>query len=202
MTPILISPPTVEPVALADAREWLRLVETNEDDLVSALIVSARLMVEAATRRLLLTQSWRLVLDRWPGLWASHDGHRPRPEILMFPLAPFQSVAAIRVRDASGAATTLDPATYRVIAAPEQARVVFNASPPEPGAAAAGVEIDIVCGYGDEATSVPEPLRLAVKMLVARWFENRGDIETDTSVDRLPGPIGALIAPFRRARLT
>ena len=45
MTPILISPPTVEPVALADAREWLRLVETNEDDLVSALIVSARLMV-------------------------------------------------------------------------------------------------------------------------------------------------------------
>lgn len=201
MTPILIAPPAVEPVALADAREWLRLDSSAEDDLVTALIVSARLIVEAATRRQLITQGWRLVFDRWPGLGSHHDGVRVRPEIMFFPMAPFQSLTAMRVYDVNRVAQVLAPSIYTVASAPEQARLVFTSAPPKPGVPIAGIEIDIVCGYGDQPSSVPEPLRLAIKMLVARWFDNRGDIETDGSVDRLPGPIDALIAPFRRTRL-
>jgi uncharacterized phiE125 gp8 family phage protein len=201
MTPILITPPAVEPVSLADAREWLRLVETNEDDLVAALIAGARGIVEAATRRRLVTQTWRIVHDRWPGPGDRRGGLRSSPTTVAIPMAPLQSVAAIRVIGAGGAAQTLAASSYALAGAPEEARIVFNIAPPDPGAPAAGIEIDVVCGYGDAATSVPEPLRLAMKMLVARWFENRGDVETDTSVDRLPGPIAALIAPFRRARL-
>jgi hypothetical protein len=45
---------------------------------------------------------------------------------------------------------------------------------------------------------VPEPLRLAVKILVARWFENRGDIAGEQI---LPPDALALLTPFRRARL-
>ncbi len=202
MTPVLISPPACEPVSLVEAKEWLRLDQSGEDDLVMALITSARGIIEAATRRMLITQTWRLVFDRWPGRRAYHDGYRLRPEIVILPLAPFQSIAAIRVIDAGGVAESLAASSYSVVSAPEQARVVFNAAPPMPGAPGGGIQLDTIVGYGDEPASVPEPLRLAIKMLTAHWFENRGDIETATSVDRLPGPIGALIAPFRRARLT
>jgi uncharacterized phiE125 gp8 family phage protein len=45
---------------------------------------------------------------------------------------------------------------------------------------------------------VPDPLRLAMKIMVAYWFENRGDV---AGAQSLPPDALALVAPFRRARL-
>ena len=44
---------------------------------------------------------------------------------------------------------------------------MFSTSPPAPGRAVAGIEIDVVAGYGAPA-DVPSPLRQAILMLVAR----------------------------------
>ena len=201
MTPILLTGPAIEPVSLAEARDWLRVESTAEDDLIGALVTSARLIVESATRRMLITQSWRLSIDRWPGVAITQDGWIPRPEILAIPFAPFQRLSAINIIDANGVASAVDPASYCVNGGPERARVVFAGEPPRPARAFGGIEVDIVLGYGDSSATVPEPLRLAIRMLTARWYENRGDVETDAAADRLPGPVGALIAPFRRGRL-
>jgi len=57
-----------------------------------------------------------------------------------------------------------------------------------------------VAGYGATAAAVPAPLRQAVLRLAARWFEERGDVASCDAWG-LPGPIAALIAPFRRGRL-
>jgi len=201
MSPILISGPALEPVALADVKEWLRVDDTTQDDLIAALITSARLIVEASTRRMMITQTWRLALDRWPRTRAGDDWFTPRAKIIELPFAPFQRVTAISVADATGALAALSPTSYAVDANPNSARLYFNVDPPKPASPVAGIAIDLVLGYGDQPTSPPEPLRLAIRMLVARWFENRGDVESDASADRLPGPIGALVAPYRRARL-
>ena len=45
---------------------------------------------------------------------------------------------------------------------------------------------------------MPASLRLAIKILVAHWFENRGDLAGEQI---LPPEAFALVAPFRRARL-
>jgi len=66
MSSILLTPPAAEPVTLADAKAWLRVEHDDDDDVIAALIAGARSHVEAQTRRALITQSWRLVLDRWP----------------------------------------------------------------------------------------------------------------------------------------
>ena len=201
MTPILMNGPTVEPLSLAEAKEWLRLDTTDEDDLVSALIVSARLIVEASTRRVLLTQTWRLALDRWPRDPFDDEWFGAGRKTIEVPFAPFQRVAQISVVNASGAAVVVSPSAYGVDAAPDRARIYFLSAPPKPAPPLAGIAIDVVAGYGDQPVSVPEPLRLAVRLLVSRWFENRGDVEADAAADRLPGPVGALVAPYRRARL-
>ncbi len=63
-----------------------------------------------------------------------------------------------------------------------------------------GIEIEVRVGFGAEAADVPPPLRQAVLLLVAHWFENRGDT-TGERISAMPGDVTALTAPWRRARL-
>jgi uncharacterized phiE125 gp8 family phage protein len=190
MRPMLIGAPAIEPVSLAEAKSWLREDGADEDQLIQALIVSARLTLEAYTRRFFVTQSWRLVFDAWPESLCATSA-------LAIPFAPFQSVTTIRVFDANDSAQTVPAASYRAPAASEGGRVVFTSGPPAPGRRADGVEIDFVAGYGALASQTPEPLRRAILMLVAHWREKRGD-ETD---DALPMAVAQLAAPYRRERL-
>ena len=86
MAAILLTPPEAEPLSVTDAKAYLR-VETGDDDvLIASLIAAARSHVEALSRGVLLTQTWRLVLDGWPP-----DG-RIKPK-----LAPLNAVTAARV---------------------------------------------------------------------------------------------------------
>ena len=47
------------------------------------------------------------------------------------------------------------------------------------------------------ATNVPEPLRQAIRLLVAHWYENRGIVAAGGEVAVLPQSVAALIAPYR-----
>jgi uncharacterized phiE125 gp8 family phage protein len=190
MIPLIVNGPAIEPIALADAKKWLKLETNEDDDVVGALITAARLMVEAQIRRLLITQSWRLIYDRWP------DGR-----LIKLPVAPFRQLTAIRVYDADGAPQTVSTSLYYVDAAPDAPRVIFGAPPPAPGRDAAGIEIDIVAGYGSTAESVPEPLRQAIRTMVTDWYENRGDAPSDDPENALPSTVRALVAPYQRPRL-
>lgn len=97
MAAALLVPPATEPWTVADAKSFLR-VETDDDDvLIAGLIASVRGQVEALTRRDLITQTCRLVLDGWP-----RDGRiAPR-------LAPLRVVMAARVYDAARNAVAID----------------------------------------------------------------------------------------------
>ncbi|MEA2833493.1 MAG: hypothetical protein QOG66_1695 [Methylobacteriaceae bacterium] len=189
MIPLIVSGPAIEPVALADARKWLKLETGDDDDVVGALITAARLMVEAQTRRMLITQTWRLIYDCWPDT-----------RVVKIPLAPFQSLGAMRVYDADGAAQTVSSSLYYVDSVPDLGRIIFGAPPQNPGRNAAGIEIDIVVGYGATPESVPELLRQAIRLLVTDWYENRGDAGGDDA-NPLPSSVRALVAPYQRPRL-
>ncbi len=190
MTPILLNAPSVEPISLAQAKAWLRVTSADEDELITGLIASARLVVESVTRQAMLAQTWRLVMDAWPS------------DVLRVPLAPFRGVVALRTLGADGSAQIVPPANYVVDASPGAARVRFLSAPNAPGRAIAGVEMDVVIGFATAPEGVPEPLRQAVRLLVARWYEERGDAQSDGAFERMPSPVAALIAPYRRVRLS
>ena len=182
--------PLIEPLSLVEAKAWLRVDTPSEDDLIAALITAARLVIEAETRLLLITQSWRLTLDRWPE-------HRS----FELPLTPCQAVLGVRTVDFGGVSNVIPTSAYALATNPQSAQLHFTDVLPVDRTVCARLEIDLQVGYGDAATSVPEPLRQAIRLLVARWFENRGDVTADTSGGHLSGPVAALIAPYRRLRV-
>jgi uncharacterized phiE125 gp8 family phage protein len=187
---MLIGAPAVEPVSLAEAKSWLREDGGDEDQLIQALIVSARITLEAYTRRFFVTQSWRLILDAWPATVGAMS-------TLAVPFAPFQSVTAIRVYDVNDVAQIVGAPSYRAPPASAGGRIAFTSAPPSPGRNADGIEVDFVAGYGSSASATPEPLRRAILTLVAHWREHRGD----DAEDALPKAVAQLAAPFRRERL-
>ena len=184
MSSLLLTAPAVEPLSLAEAKAFLRVEHADDDDLIAALIAASRIHVEAQTRRALIAQSWRIALDQWPA-----DGRLPvRP-------APLQEVSAARVYDFAGAAQELDLQNF-VVDAGNSALAFAPWALAQPGRLAAGIELDVICGYGDAASDVPEPLRQAVRLLVAHWYENRG-LAALGAVTVLPTTVAALIAPYR-----
>jgi uncharacterized phiE125 gp8 family phage protein len=189
---ILTSGPAVEPVALAEAKAHLRVDGTAEDTLIASLIVTARLHVEAAAGLALITQSWSWFRDAWP----------PGPA-LDLPLRPVESIAAVRLYDADGATTTLDPASYFLDGAGTPPRLVRQAALtwPIPGRLANGVEIAFTAGYGPAAADVPAPLRHAILLLVAHWYEHRAPVEAGAQPAPLPDMVSELLAPYRTMRL-
>lgn len=188
----LISPPGIEPVTLADAKAHLRVDTTDDDNLIGALVTAARVQVEVATRRVLITQRWRLTYDRWP-----QDG------LIELRTTPIQSVDAVMTYDATGSATPLNPAAYQVDLASVPARLALTVplETVRPGRPLAGIEIDVTAGYGPSGLQVPQPLLLAMMMLVARWYESRDGTAAGTIPASIEQGFEALIAPYRVLRI-
>jgi uncharacterized phiE125 gp8 family phage protein len=189
MSSILLTPPAIEPISLAEAKAFLRVEHDDDDDVITALVAGARIYVEAQTRRALITQTWRLVHDAWP-----RNG-----EVAVRP-APLRMLEAVRVYDGQGAPLEVEVDAFVVDTA--GARLVFAPwTMPQPGWPVAGIELDVTVGYGDAATDVPEPLRQAIRLLVGHWYENRGLVSPDTAAPVLPLTVPALLAPYRLVSL-
>jgi uncharacterized phiE125 gp8 family phage protein len=191
MSLVMTSPPAAEPVTVADAKAHMRIDGDAEDVLIGSLVLTSRLHIETALSLALITQSWKLTLDCWP---KSRD--------VELPIAPLRSVGGVRVIDAAGHATAVPEQSYLVDLASRPPRLVWNNSvPPLPGAAAKGIEIDVTAGFGDDAASVPAPLKHAILMLTGHWYEHRDPREIGQDGARIPDAVSDLINPFRTIRL-
>lgn len=186
MPATLIGGPALEPVSLEEVKAHLRVDHDEEDDLLAAAIVAARSHVESATRRVLVAQTWRVHLDRWP-----------RQRLIRLPVAPLISVDEMRVRTGDGP-TVVDDEDYAVDTASVPGRLFLSGDVPSPTTRGPGaIEIDLTAGYGALASSVPSPLRHAIRMLVAHWYEQRGAVADGHVGATVPLGFAALIAPYR-----
>jgi uncharacterized phiE125 gp8 family phage protein len=184
----LVTPPALEPVTLDEAKAYLRVETADEDALLTRLIAAARHAAERATGRALITQSWRMVLDRWPA-----------SRVVELPFSPLQSLDAVVLIDDADTESVWPASGYVTDLAAEPGRLALRdgVAPPLPGRDIAGLAVDFTAGYGDQPADVPEALRQAVIRLVAHWFEHRDGLEAGAA----PGGIHALLVPYRVARL-
>ena len=192
---VLTTGPAIEPITVTEAKAHLRLDAgtSAEDVLVGSLLLTARLHIETALGLALITQGWAQTLDAWP----------PYDAYVTLGVRPVRAVTAVRVRAADDSTVTLLASQYQLDAASLPARLVRpgNAYWPPPGKAACGIEIAFSAGFGDAASDVPAPIRQALLMLAAHWYEHRDPIEIGSDATIVPPDVSDLLAPWRLKRL-
>ena len=199
----LVTPPTAEPVSLAEAKLHMRVDFPEDDALIASLIAAARQAAETLTGRQLVTARWKLVLDCFPGpslmcvpagLPFSLPGHA-----ILLPKCPVQSVFAIRYLDMSGTTQTMSRVDYAADTACEPARVtpVFGSAWPVSLPQIGAVALVFAAGYGD-AASVPAGIKSWIKLRVGSLYAHREEVALLTSgkIESLSF-IDGLLDPYR-----
>lgn len=177
----LITAQTHEPVTLTEVKDHLRVDTTDDDALISALIVAARQWAEEYTGRQFMAATWDWMLDALGGT-------------LYAPMPPLQSVTSIKYLDTTGVEQTLASSTYRVDAVSEPGRIALDYGQVWPSTypVVNAVTVRFVAGY----TTVPEPIRQAVLILVGELYEQRQD-SASYQVNAVPFGVRALLAPYK-----
>ena len=165
----LLTAPVDEPVSLAEAKLHASIDESASNASVAAMISAARKLAENYTRRVFITQTWKMFLDEWPCA-----------SFIELPKAPLQSVTHIKTYDDSDAATTLAASNYFVDTMTKPGRIVLRGTGSWPTVArvANGIEIQFVAGYATNPADVPAEIRQAILMMVTNMYEHRGETIT------------------------
>ncbi|SRR6266704_2187400 len=210
----LFTPPASEPLTVAEAKLFARIDVTDDDALVTDLIAGARRLCEERRSWAYITQTWDFFLDAfpttvgsnafpvasdWPDVPNAFPGSWPYLPLylpIFLPRAPVQSVVSVSYTKSDGTPIIVSASDYFVdVANTRKARIapqIGKTWPTDFLRPLNGVAIRFVAGYGTAATSIPEHMRLAMKQLVAFWYQNRDAIGTipDEINDLLSQTIG------------
>ncbi len=193
----LIQGPIAEPVSLAEAKLHLRVDVTDDDALISAFIAAARDYAETITRRCFIAQSWKYVIDSFPGptligipfgqAWV-YPGHA-----VFLEKSQVQYVSAIKYTDMNSNAQVMASTDYAIDYTSEPCRItpifgrIWPITLPQIGAA----EIDFVAGYAAPIVANTSTGTIAVQ---GAWAPSAvGDvIRLSNSGGALPTPLQPL----------
>ena len=170
-----------EPVSLAEVKQHLRVDIDDDDALILGLIATARQMAETLTCRQLLTSTWDLLLDAFPGpslmgvpagVPYSLPGHA-----ILIPKGPVQQVDSITYLDMNFDLITMPPTDYVVTTTEDMTRItpVFGKiwQPTLPQISA--VAVRFTAGYGN-ASLVPAGIKHWIKLRVDALYNQRSEI--------------------------
>jgi uncharacterized phiE125 gp8 family phage protein len=179
----VITPPSVEPITLVEAKAHLRVDHTDDDTLIQGLIAASRTSCENWTGRAFITQTLELVIDDFPS------------DEILIPKPPLQSVTSIKYDDADGVEQTLGTLLYAVDNVSQPGWVVPSSEgwPTSIWDGINSVRIRYVAGYDpgtdspiDLAANVPASIKAAMFLLLGQLYDQREDIVVGTIVNRLP----------------
>jgi len=178
---------TSEPVSLAEQRNYLEFTatDTTEDTLISAMIKSARILLE---RRSNLALGLKTLTVLFKANEVINDS-------VVLPYSPFVSITTVKMVDITGTKTTLTLNTdyYKQGLTDITVFISSNGAGIQPGASITGQDVEViyVCGYGAGSETLPAVWSQLIKDQVKIWYL-RGDNETNqlsteikTAVDTL-----------------
>lgn len=153
-----------EPVSLAQAKRWLEIAHEDEshDAMIEALVVAAREWVEAHTGQVLTARE----------VTQTVHGFGPWLQLHAWPIRSVTTVAY----SVAGATSVGIAADAYYLNGPRPARI--RAVSAWPMVTGAEIKVTADAGYENPA-DVPQTLKLAIQLLVTRWFDTRGDSKDD-----------------------
>ena len=175
----------VDPVSLFEARDHLKLDATSgshpDDALVSGLIAGARAHVERVTGLILVQATKDAYFDGF-----DDTGFR-------LPWSPITSITFVKYVAEDGTLTTLASTVYRLDGDSLRGRLTleYGQSWPTAREVTNAVQVRAVCGG-----TVETPLKQAIMLLTAHWYENRIPVGAASLAD-MPHMVEALIEPYK-----
>lgn len=181
----IVTPAAEEPITLTEAKDFLRVSNDDDDNLINALITAARQMCEEYTRRILVTTTIDEYFDKFPtNSWDNLSN------LIYLSRGPVSAISSVKYVDEIGSEVTLTSEQYVTDLISEPARVQSTAG----WFAAAGVVNQVIVRYvvGTEVSAIPKPLIQGMMLVISDLYDQRGD-----GVKRLPTASEYLWNPYR-----
>lgn len=178
-----ITAASAEPVTLQEACDWLKLNLGDDDDVVRALISAAREYAESATSRQLLSKTVTEYWDTFPGLYSGWDNYNYRVIYLGAMNLNSATLTLSYLASTGGAYTVFASSNYDVDIVSTPARIVLHANASWPSAALEANAVKAVYTVGSATpTDVLASIKVAMRLLIAFWYENREDMAIKAGV--------------------
>ena len=182
----LITPPTVLPVTLSEAKihERIAVEDTANDNSIESLLYTSTRLAEEYTNRAFITQTWRYVTTRLT-------------EYIELPRPYLQSIDSVTMTDLDNTTTTIDPTKYFINSVYEPGRLYFkiNSYPFYnlwDFCYGGWITVTYVSGYGDDADDVPAPIKEGILQTFGYLYENRESQDIPCGAKQILDPFRVL----------
>lgn len=162
----LVTGPT-EPAVTGAEMEAHARAKGQPSEQYEPYVIAAQEHVETVTARKLVTQTWKLFLDRFPA-----------SDRIELPYGQLSSVTHVKYTDTAGTQTTFSDSYWEISTAREPGVLALSYSQNWPSTTLRvldPIEIQFVCGYAT-AGAVPAPIRSAILLIAAHLYEHREDV--------------------------
>ncbi len=182
----IITPPANLAVSLDAVKTHLKipLSVTTFDVELTAFIKAATLLAETFTRRTFINTEFRTFRDFFACCFLLKRSKASSISQIQFLL--------------DGVLTVVDPTIFFFTDVTDYSEVHLNDGKdwPDEDDIEQAVRIEFIAGYGVDESFVPEDIKLALKMMVANFFVNRGDCGVPCG-DEIPCVAKALLSQYR-----
>lgn len=183
----LITAATGLAVYLIDAKAHLRIDSTDEDALITDLIVAATQAAEHMTGRALMAQTWEVNFNAFP-------------DAVELTRVPVQSIASVTYADSTGVQTVLDSALYALDNKDDfgfsYVVPAYGGSWPDTRDEINAVSVRYVAGYAD-AASIPAGIKQWILLQIGAMYASREAESIGAGQVQKLGFVDALLQRYR-----
>ena len=211
---VVKTPPTAEPVSVPEAKAHLNVTIPDDDQLIQLLIRTCRTTIEREYDVAYMSQSLVLGRDYFPNVFGIGWGWSPgwwlgntwmaqySMEELRYGFiklrSPVQSVTQVTYLDGSGASQVWASSNYILDkdSQPGRLGLALGKTYPTTAPVIEAVQIEFIAG-ATAPELVPDDWKLALKLYLGEYYENREQMIIGTRLVAIPIPDGVekLMAP-------
>jgi len=187
--------PAAPVLTLEEVKMHLRVIDDDEDALITSLELAATRFAETFTGRAFSLQTWDLVLDAFPS-----DNELE----IKIPLPPLIDVVHIAYDNTGGDEAFVPSGSYFVDNVSQPGWIVpqgYSPSWPDTVDAINSVRVRFRAGYlstdSPPAAAIPDDIKAAIKLTIGALYENREQTVVGTIANRLPWGAEQILRQYR-----
>ena len=168
----VITGPSITPITLSEAKSYLKIDVSTDDDLITDIISASVAHVEQYLGQKICTQTVEEVFDKVPMVKIED-----RWPTLYLTMHPVQSVTYIQYKDTNEEIQTWDSSKYVVDTYRKMGRITpaYGEVFPDLLAEINSITVRYVVGYGATTALIPSNIKQVLRLLISDMYHNRTD---------------------------